>query len=161
MSITKEPSTWRVLIVDDEPDNLRLASDLLEYNGATISGAASGQQALDLIGDFKPNLILLDLAMPRLDGWEIHRQLRAKPEFDHVPIIALTALAMPADAEKVRAAGFDGYIIKPFRVRALLVDIATYVEAFAARKSAATHEEVVIKRQHDDRPNAMESDPGR
>ena len=150
MSMTSDPSTWRVLIVDDEPDNLRLASDLLEYNGATIAGAASGQQALDLIGDFKPTLILLDLAMPRLDGWEIHRQLRAKPEFDHVPIIALTALAMPADADKVRAASFDGYIIKPFRVRALLVDIAACVEGFVARKSAGTHEEAVVKRQNDD-----------
>jgi CheY-like chemotaxis protein len=150
MSITKEPSTWRVLIVDDEPDNLRLASDLLEYSGATIAGAPSGQQALDLIGEFKPNLILLDLAMPKLDGWEMHRQLRAKPEFDQVPIIALTALAMPADSDKVRAAGFDGYIVKPFLVRALLVDIATCVEEFVARKSADTHAEVAIKGQNDD-----------
>jgi CheY-like chemotaxis protein len=145
MNITKDPSTWRVLIVDDEPDNLRLASDLLEYNGVTIAGAPNGQQALDQIDAFKPNLILLDLAMPKLDGWEVHRRLRARPDLEHVPIIALTALAMPADADKVHAAGFDGYIVKPFRVKVLLTDIAACVEEFVTRKSAGKHAEVAVK----------------
>ncbi len=130
MTITENPSTWRVLIVDDEPDNLRLAADLLEYNGATTARANDGEMGLDMVKAFKPNLILLDLAMPRLDGWEVHRQLRTMPELKQVPIIALTALAMPADAEKARAQGFSGYITKPFRVKALLEDLRACIQAF-------------------------------
>ncbi len=132
MAISENPSTWRVLIVDNEPDNLRLAADLLEYNGATIARAEDGQTGLDVVADFKPDLILLDLAMPNLDGWEVHRRLRAMPELNQVPIIALTALAMPADAEKARVQGFNGYITKPFRVRALLEDLIACVRAFNA-----------------------------
>ncbi len=130
MKITEDPSTWRVLIVDDEPDNLRLAADLLEYNGATIARANDGQTGLDVLKEFKPNLILLDLAMPRLDGWEVHRRLRAMPELKQVPIIALTALAMPTDVEKARAEGFSGYITKPFRVKGLLEDLTACIRAF-------------------------------
>ncbi len=130
MNITDDPTTWRVLIVDDEPDNLRLAADLLEFNGATIARASDGQTGLDVGKEFKPNLILLDLAMRRIDGWEVHRRLRAMPELNQVPIVALTALAMPSDAVKARTEGFSGYITKPFRVRALLQDLTTCIQAF-------------------------------
>src|SRR5512143_2615279 len=96
--ITPETSTWRVLIVDDEPDNLTLAADLLGFYGAQVAQARSGQQALEVAATFEPNFILLDLAMPDLDGWELHRRLRAMPDYERVPIVALTALAMPTDA---------------------------------------------------------------
>jgi CheY-like chemotaxis protein len=116
--------------VDDEPDNLYLAKEVLTLYGAEVVEAASGPHALDSAQDFSPNLILLDLAMPGMDGWEVHQQLRARPEHDHAPIIALTALAMTDDADRVAEAGFDGYITKPFFVRSLIQQIAECIDAF-------------------------------
>ncbi len=135
MQLTTETSTWRVLVVDDEPDNLKLAADLLEFLGATVGQARNGQQALELIDQFKPNLILLDLAMPEIDGWDVHRRLRARPDYDLVPIVALTALVMAADAQKVRDAGFDAYITKPFRVKTLIEQLTLCIKTFTERKA--------------------------
>jgi two-component system, cell cycle response regulator DivK len=135
MQLSKEASTWRVLVIDDEPDNLKLAADLLEFLGATVVQSRGGQGVFDLVKDLAPNFMLLDLAMPGIDGWMIQKQLRANPEFDNMPIVALTALAMPADAEKIRAAGFDGYITKPFRVQKLITELAACIESFSARKT--------------------------
>jgi two-component system cell cycle response regulator DivK len=129
---------WRVLAVDDEPDNLKLIADVLEFKGAVVAQSQNGQQGLDMLDTFKPTLVLLDLAMPGVDGWEMHRQLRRRTELNHVPIIALTALAMPQDAERVMAAGFDGYITKPFRFNDLLQELVTTVEKFQARKDQQT-----------------------
>jgi CheY-like chemotaxis protein len=134
MQVSKDTSTWRVLVVDDEPDNLKLAVDLLEFHGATVAQASGGKLALALVDEFKPNFILLDLAMPEIDGWEVHRRLRARPDLDSVPIVALTALAMLTDAIKVRAAGFDAYITKPFKVRALISELQACIETFKAPK---------------------------
>ena len=120
MDLTEDISTWRVLAVDDEPDNLDLLVDLLRFSGAEAARAEDGEQALGRVEDFQPNIILLDLAMPDLDGWEVHRRLRSDSKNDSTLIIALTALAMPEDAERVRAVGFDSYVTKPFRVKVLL-----------------------------------------
>ena len=130
MRATIDPSTWQVLIIDDEPDNLNLVSDFLGFGGAKTITANSGQVALDIVCEFNPNLILLDLQMPDMDGWETHRHLRAKPELNDVPIIALTARAMLTDADKVRSAGFDGYITKPFRVATLLTAVMQCIQNF-------------------------------
>ncbi len=127
MAITTEMDTWRVLVIDDEPDNLKLVADLLEYGGAQVAQATGGRQGMVLIDEFHPNLILLDLAMPDLDGWEMHRILRSRPDTCDLLIVALTALAMPYDAERVQAAGFTGYITKPFRVLALINELQTLI----------------------------------
>src|SRR5262245_30176653 len=120
MSTNKEFANWRVLIIDDEPDNLMLAAITLEFNGAVVSTAPDGQSGLDQVDTFHPTLILLDLSMPTLDGWEVFRRLRARPELDEIAIVALTANAMPDDAARVREMKFDGYITKPFRVTEFL-----------------------------------------
>jgi CheY-like chemotaxis protein len=130
MTLTGETSSWNVLIVDDEPDNLNLVADLLEFSGAKVIRAQNGQQALSLFEHDKPNIILLDLAMPDLDGWAVQEQLRARPDAQYVPIIALTALAMPDDADRVRAAGFDGYVTKPFRIKTLMDALNACVKQF-------------------------------
>jgi len=137
MNLTESPATWRVLIVDDEPDNLNLAADLLCFKGATIAKANSVNAGLALLDGFQPNLILLDLSMPLIDGWEMHKLLRSKPALDDVPIIALTAMAMPGDEGKVRDAGFDGYIAKPFRVVALLNQLTICIRVFLNKRTAA------------------------
>ena len=133
--LTDNPVSWRVLIIDDEPDNLRLIADLLGFSGVKTHIAADGMSGLAVVDSdtahtFKPNLILLDIQMPRMDGWDVHRQLRSRPALDAVPIIALTALAMRADAERVAAEGFDGYITKPFRIKNLLSEMTACVQNF-------------------------------
>lgn len=132
----KEVSNWHILIVDDEPDNLRLASDLLTYSGVTVTPTDTGEKLLALVDEVKPNIIVLDLSMPGLDGWEVQQRLRAREELAHVPIIALTALAMPEDVNRAETAGFDGYITKPFRVGSLLRDMQVCVCEFVAKRAA-------------------------
>jgi CheY-like chemotaxis protein len=133
----EDVTLWRVLIVDDEPDNLTLASEFLSFSGATVAITEQGAQLLAMVDEFHPTIILLDLAMPGMDGWEIQRRLRARTELNHIPIIALTAMAMPEDIERAKMAGFDGYITKPFRVGSLLRDIKTCVAIFVERLEAA------------------------
>lgn len=145
MNTNEDIASWRVLVVDDEPDNLDLAADLLEFSGATVLRALGGQQALQVFDEYKPTIVLLDLAMPDIDGWTVYDQIRNRETCEKTVIIALTALAMPADAEKVRAAGFDGYVTKPFRVNTLLREIALCVKAHHERAALPTQD------QHDDK----------
>ncbi len=133
MDLSPQPETWRVLVIEDERDNLDLVMTYLEYRGATVEGAFNGQIGLGMIDTFKPNLILLDLSMPVLDGWQLQRILRARPSLATVPIIAVTALVMPSDIERIRSANFDGYIAKPYRLADLLPQIAACIEQFLQR----------------------------
>lgn len=131
MRLTEDMTTWRVLVVDDEPDNLELVGDFLQFSGATVYRASTGPEAITLFSEYQPNMVLLDLAMPDMTGWEVHRQLRAMPEGQKVPIVALTALAMCADAQRVKDEGFDAYVTKPFRIaglrRALTVCVQQHI----------------------------------
>ena len=116
-------SDWRVLIVDDVFDNISIAEAVLLFNRAEVKHAVNGREGLDMIEAYKPNLILLDLSMPVMNGWEMHEALRKSPDTTSIPVIALTAHAMQGDKEKVMEAGFDGYIAKPFSVTTLVDDI--------------------------------------
>ncbi|MEL6404746.1 MAG: response regulator [Chloroflexota bacterium] len=107
---------WRVLIVDDQFDNVMVAREALEFHGAKVKTAENGKHGLQVLETFDPTLILLDLSMPTMNGWEMHEKLRADDRFDDTPIIALTAHVMQGDRTKVMKAGFDGYIPKPFSV---------------------------------------------
>lgn len=114
---------WVVLIVDDEPHNVGVAQKVLGYNGATVYTAKDGIEGLHMMEQIEPTFILLDLSMPNMDGFEMHRNLRANTAFRHIPVIALTAHAMQKDRERVMDAGFDGYISKPFRIESFLQEI--------------------------------------
>lgn len=122
-------STWAVLVVDDEPDNLEVVAETLEFHGAAVKTAIDGVQALELLRDFLPDIILLDLSMPRMDGWKTRIQIKSDPRFEQAVIIALSAHAMDGDIERALNAGFDGYITKP-------VDIANLPDSVRA---AAAH----------------------
>lgn len=159
INILDDVSKWRVLIVDDEPDNLTLASEFLSFSGATVAITEQGVRLLDMVDEFNPNIVMLDLAMPAMDGWEVQRRLRARPELNHIPIIALTALAMPEDAERVKLAGFDGYITKPFRVGSLLRDLKTCIQTFLARQ-IPTEQKETVEEKTDERTDAVENRPG-
>ena len=127
---------WVVLIVDDEPDNLGVVEKVLSFNGATTHVAKNGVEGLEILERVMPTFILLDLSMPEMDGWEMLRQVRANPSTAHLPVIALTAHAMPEDVERAKQAGFDGYVIKPIRINSFLLEIPDIL----AKKSSTSLE---------------------
>src|SRR5438128_1124048 len=117
-------STPRILVVDDNPTNLKLASELLEFDGYTVLKAADAERALLMVRESPPDLILMDIALPGMDGLTLTRQLKADDTTRRIPIIALTAFAMVGDAEKALAAGCDSYIAKPIDTRRLSTQVA-------------------------------------
>ena len=103
----------RILIIEDNATNMELTSYLLEAYGHTVTQAYDGEQGLALARTTLPELIICDLQVPRVDGYEIARQLKHDPKTAVIPIVAVTAYAMVGDREKTLAAGFDSYISKP------------------------------------------------
>lgn len=117
----------RILLVEDVEDNRALARLLLETGGFTVVEAHNGAEAVALAQQQPFDLILMDLSLPVMDGWEAMRQVRAQPATAKLPIVALTAHAMSGDRERVLAAGFDGYIAKPIEVRSFTADVAAFL----------------------------------
>jgi len=116
-----------VLIVDDNLLNMTLAADVLEFAGYAILRAESVEQARAILQHTKPELMLLDLQMPGMDGLTFTRLLKADPVHRHIPIVALTAFAMKGDEHKALAAGCDGYITKPIDTRKFPGQVAGYL----------------------------------
>jgi CheY-like chemotaxis protein len=108
-----------ILIVDDNPQNLKLAKVILTAERYEVRTAIDGEDALRILETFTPRLILMDLQLPRMDGLELTRRLKADPARREIIIIALTAYAMKGDDQKAFAAGCDGYISKPIDIDAL------------------------------------------
>lgn len=127
------PAHKRILVVDDNEANLKLFTLLLALPGYEVRTAASATGALDALGSFRPDLLLLDLQLPDMDGLELARRLKADPVLSVVPIIAVTAYAMKGDEEKARAAGVDGYISKPIDKRAFRRVVAESLEKGSIR----------------------------
>jgi CheY-like chemotaxis protein len=117
----------RVLIVDDNPINLKLATDVLEADGFDVSRAEDAEQAELLLSLRIPDLILMDIALPGMDGLTLTRKLKADPRYKHVKIVALTAFAMKGDDRKALEAGCDGYITKPIETRQLAEQVRRYL----------------------------------
>jgi CheY-like chemotaxis protein len=114
--------------VDDNPVNLKLAASVLEFAGYEILAAGDAIQALEIIRDTPPDLILMDLGLPGMDGLTLTRRLKADEATRHIRIVALTAYAMKGDDERARAAGCDGYIPKPIDTRKLPKQVAETLE---------------------------------
>lgn len=115
-----------ILIVDDNAINLKLASVILEMEGHAVVRAVDAEQALQLLGDLVPDLILMDIALPGMDGLSLARQLKATASLSAVPIVALSAFAMKGDKERALAAGCDGYITKPIDTRRFPQQVQSY-----------------------------------
>ena len=113
----------RVLIVEDNPTNMTLAVFLLQSAGHTVLSATDAEAGLTLARDEQPNLILMDIQLPGMDGLEATALLKRDDATRAIPVIALTALAMKGDEERIRAAGCDGYIAKPMRYQDFLAAI--------------------------------------
>jgi len=118
----------RILLVEDNEMNRDMLSRRLSRRGYEVVVAVDGRQGLDLARQQKPDLILMDMSLPVLDGWETTRQLKADPATQAIPVIALTAHAMSGDEEKAREAGCDDYDIKPIEFSRLLGKIQAQLE---------------------------------
>ena len=106
-----------VLLVEDNDRNLKLARDVLEFAGFTVIVAVSGEDAVVRATSARPDLVLMDLQLPGIDGHEALSRLRRDDRTSDIPVVALTAFAMREDRERALAAGFDGYLHKPIDVR--------------------------------------------
>jgi CheY-like chemotaxis protein len=109
----------RILIVDDNAVNLRLATELLKLDGYEVEQAVDAEVAQELLAHGIPDLILMDIALPGMDGLTLTRRLKADPRLRHVPVVALTAFAMKGDDQKAFDAGCEGYVTKPIDTREL------------------------------------------
>lgn len=116
-----------ILIVDDNVSNIKLLAFLLTSKGYEVRTAANAEEAVAVLRDFVPRLILMDLQLPGMDGLALTRQLKADPRTSAIPIVAATAYAMKGDEERARAAGCDGYITKPIDTRRLPQEIERYL----------------------------------
>ena len=110
--------THVILVVEDNERNLKLLRDLLEYEGYDVRVARTGEDAVTLAVKDPPDLVLMDLQLPGIDGIEALRRLRESPRTADIPVVAVTAQAMKQDRERAMEAGFDGYVEKPISVRA-------------------------------------------
>ena len=113
-----------ILVIEDNPDNMTLAVLLLKSAGHTVLSATDAEAGLTLAYDALPDLILMDIQLPGMDGLEATALLKAHAATRLIPVIALTALAMKGDEERIRAAGCDGYIAKPMSVHGFLATVA-------------------------------------
>ncbi len=117
----------RILVVEDQEDNRTILRDLLTANGFDLIEAGTGEEGVAAAVREKPDLILMDIQLPGLDGYEATRQIRANPDLKQTPIIAVTSYALSGDDKKAFAAGCDGYVTKPFSPRQLLAKIKEYL----------------------------------
>jgi CheY-like chemotaxis protein len=125
-----------ILVVDDNPTNLRLVSQVLKFDGYRVLEAADAEAALEILESTLPDLIIMDIALPGMDGLDLTRLIKSAERTRHIIIVALTAFAMKGDEERARQAGCDGYITKPFDTRVLAASIDAYLKK--ARTEATT-----------------------
>jgi two-component system cell cycle response regulator DivK len=116
-----------ILIIEDNAANMKLATFLLESAGHTVLSATNAEAGLTVARGAQPNLILMDIQLPGMDGLEATALLKRDEGTRDVPVIALTALAMKGDEERIRAAGCDGYIAKPMRYQEFLATISSHL----------------------------------
>jgi two-component system, cell cycle response regulator DivK len=118
----------RILVVDDNPINLKLAGDILECEGYTVDRAEDAESALELIKRVPPRLILMDVALPGMDGYTLTKILKTDDSTKNIIVVALTAFAMKGDDQKAYDSGCDGYISKPIDTRNLVAVVSNQLE---------------------------------
>ncbi len=117
----------RALVVDDNEANIHLMRFILEKHGFEVIEARNGAESLELVAKEKPDLVIMDIQLPDIDGLEVTRRMRASEADGRVPIIAVTSYAMPGDKEKALAAGCNGYIAKPINVDTFVGEIEKHL----------------------------------
>ena len=117
----------RILVVEDNADNMTLITDVLHSLGHTVLSAKDGEEGVKTAQSEKPDLILMDLSLPRMDGWTATRTIKSDAAFAETPIIALTAHAMAGDRERALEAGCTDYVSKPINLRDLMSKLKQYL----------------------------------
>lgn len=120
-------TTGRILVVEDNALNLKLIRDVLQVRGYDVVEARSGEEGVDRAHECCPDLVLMDLQLPGIDGVEALHRIRLDPVVADVPVVAVTAFAMQADRDRALADGFDGYLSKPISVRALPAQVDAFL----------------------------------
>lgn len=123
-----------ILIVEDNEKNRKLARDVLQFKGYRTIEAETGETGVALAIEQKPDLILMDYQLPGIDGIEAFRRIRSEPSTAHIPIVAVTASAMPEEALKMKEAGFDGFQTKPLNLKAFMQAVADVFSGKTAEK---------------------------
>jgi two-component system cell cycle response regulator DivK len=119
--------TKRILIVEDQEDNRQILRDLLGNAGYSLTEAENGEQALVAVAAQRPDLILMDIQLPVMDGYEATRRIKADQALKDIPIIVVTSYALSGDEGKARAAGCDAYVTKPYSPRQLLAKVREFL----------------------------------
>lgn len=122
-----------ILIVEDNEKNRKLARDVLQFKGYRTIEAETGEVGVTLAVEHKPDLILMDYQLPGIDGIEAFRRIRGDASTAHIPIVAVTASAMPEEAKKMKEAGFDGFQTKPINVKEFVQAVATVLSGKEAK----------------------------
>jgi two-component system, cell cycle response regulator DivK len=117
----------RILVIEDTDDNRRILRDLLSNAGFELIEATDGEQGVAAAAAQRPDLILMDIQLPVIDGYEASRRIKANPELRHIPIIAITSYALAGDEQKTAAAGCEGYVAKPFSPRQVLALVRQFL----------------------------------
>jgi len=117
-----------ILVVEDQEDNRRIMRDLLTSVGYEVIEAVTGEEGVAAAETHRPDLILMDIQLPGLDGYEATRQIKANPDLEHIPIIVVTSYALSGDDVKAFEAGCNAYVSKPFSPRELLAKIREYLQ---------------------------------
>ncbi len=119
----------KILLIEDNHDNSQLVRFLLERVGCEVVTAIDGVTGLRLAGEEMPDLVLLDLSIPEMDGWTVAEELKANAATENIPLVALTAHALPSDRKRAMAAGCDGYIVKPIDVPNFAEEVTAFIKA--------------------------------
>ena len=114
-----------ILIVEDNDKNMKLARDILQVKGYRTIEAESAEAGLPLVAARKPDLVLMDIQLPGINGIEALKKLRASPETSRIPVLAFTASVMPQDRKEIMSAGFDGFVSKPINLKEFIASIAS------------------------------------
>ena len=126
-----QQNEWNVLIIEDEPDSLELIQTILNHQHIATHGVRTAEEALEFLGDVTPTLLIIDLALPQMDGWGFLQHLQGNPSLDGVPKVAITAFHTPLLAAKAINAGFDAFIPKPIDATSFVQDL----DAIVSQKS--------------------------
>lgn len=115
---------WRVLVVEDEYDSIQMVSKILRHHGAEVHVAHNGHECMAMLQEFEPTLVIMDLALPEMDGWETLKSIRSNQQTAHLPVVAITAYHSVNVAEDAASAGFNAYFPKPLDTNALVRKLA-------------------------------------
>ncbi len=122
------PKDWRVLVVEDEYDSIQMVSKILRHHGAEVHIAHDGHECLEKLAQLDPTIVIMDLALPQMDGWETLDKIREDTTYQHIPVVAITAYHSVNVEDDARKAGFNAYFPKPLDTSTIMHRLAEIVK---------------------------------